>query len=328
VDEKDDKNGSKNALNRRSHRSPIIAAACGGSCLALLFGIVLFAVPTGPAPQELGAEEQGVGQGIEGQEMDPTTAMGAAVERSAYDEPPTLSYRSYRVEKGDTISEIANRFNLVQDTILSFNDIKNARLLQIGSYLRIPDRDGIIYDVRKGDTVDGIAEKYEIDPLGITATNALTDENLQIGVRLFLPEARMSRVTLQEINGDLFSWPIRGYISSRYGYRISPFTGVRQFHSGLDIAANRGTPIKAAMAGWVIATGYDANSGNYVILSHHSGYRTFYAHMDVIRVSTNEWVKAGQRIGDVGSTGLSTGSHLHFGVYKNGVTVNPLNLMN
>jgi len=81
------------------------------------------------------------------------------------------------------------------------------------------------------------------------------------------------------------------------------------------------------MAGRVQATGYDANSGNYIVIAHHGGYKTLYAHLSLIRVKEGQYVKTGDQIGNVGSTGLSTGSHLHFTVYKNGVTVNPRTLL-
>jgi murein DD-endopeptidase MepM/ murein hydrolase activator NlpD len=81
------------------------------------------------------------------------------------------------------------------------------------------------------------------------------------------------------------------------------------------------------MSGRVSAVGWDDGFGNYVVISHHSGYRTLYAHMSVIRVKAGAYVGTGERIGDVGSTGRSTGPHLHFTVYKNGVTVNPRALM-
>jgi murein DD-endopeptidase MepM/ murein hydrolase activator NlpD len=81
------------------------------------------------------------------------------------------------------------------------------------------------------------------------------------------------------------------------------------------------------MSGRVISTGFDATLGNFVVITHHSGYRTLYAHMNVIRTRPGTYVRTGERIGDVGTTGLSTGPHLHFTVYKNGVTVNPRSLM-
>ena len=248
-------------------------------------------------------------------------------EPAAFSRPMELSYSSYKVEKGDTIGEIAKNFGLNQDTLLSFNNIKNSRLIQIGQFLKIPNQDGILYTIKSGDSLSAIAEKYSVDSEVVKSINKLADDTLLTGSKLFLPGARMNQIDVQEINGDLFSWPVRGYISSNYGYRISPFTGVRQFHSGLDIAAPHGTPVKAAMYGRVVDTGYDTNSGNYVVIAHHGGYKTFYGHLDVIRTKPGAAVHTGDRIGDVGSTGLSTGSHLHFTVFKNGVTVNPRFLM-
>jgi len=81
------------------------------------------------------------------------------------------------------------------------------------------------------------------------------------------------------------------------------------------------------MSGRVSATGYDNSLGNYVVINHHSGYRTLYAHMSLVRVKSGAYVGTGERIGDVGSTGMSTGPHLHFTVFKNGITVNPRALM-
>jgi len=286
-----------------------------------------------PVPAEAGAEAQGVGMPFA---ENAASALPAEIggipdsmrEPPDFSAPQPLAYRSYAVEKGDTISEIAQRFGLTQDTLLSVNGIKNARLVQIGQVLKVPNQDGILHQVRRGESIAGLADKHAIEAERVRIANGLIDGEPTAGETIFLPAARLARVDLQEINGDLFKWPVRGYISSRYGWRTSPFTGARQFHSGLDIAAPQGTPLRAAMAGRVSATGYDVNSGNYVVISHHSGYRTFYGHLDVIRVKAGEFVNEGQRIGDVGSTGLSTGSHVHFTVFKNGVTVNPINLIN
>jgi murein DD-endopeptidase MepM/ murein hydrolase activator NlpD len=217
---------------------------------------------------------------------------------------------------------------LNQDSLISVNDIRNSRLLKIGQELLIPNQDGLAHTMAAGETLMEVAEAHELDIAAIRAVNeipgALEPES---GTRIFLPGARLSRTDLQEINGDLFAWPVRGRLTSYYGYRNDPFTGRRQFHNGLDIAASWGTPLYTAMAGRVAGTGFDPISGNYIVISHHSGYRTFYGHLDTIRVKTGQQLKAGQRIGDIGSTGLSTGSHVHFSVYKWGRTVNPLYLL-
>jgi murein DD-endopeptidase MepM/ murein hydrolase activator NlpD len=257
------------------------------------------------------------------------TALEGVPEPSGYSLPQMLFYSAYTVSEGDTIGEIVRNFGLNQDTLISLNNIKNSRLLRIGQVLRIPNQDGILYTVKDGDTLEAIAEKYRADPRDIQTVNELFSQQVNAGSSLFIPGARLEWTDLQEINGDLFIWPVRGYITSPYGYRASPFPpGQRQFHTGIDIGSPPGTPIKAAMGGRVSAAGYNDISGNYVVISHHSGYRTLYAHMDVIRVKIGGYVKTGERIGDVGSTGLSTGPHLHFTVYKNGVTVNPRALMN
>jgi murein DD-endopeptidase MepM/ murein hydrolase activator NlpD len=187
----------------------------------------------------------------------------------------------------------------------------------------VPNQDGIFYTVQKGDTLASVAEKHTAGVQDIQTANELFSGALKVNTRLFIPGARLEWVNLQEINGDLFIWPVLGYITSPYGYRSSPFTGTRQFHTGMDIGAAMGTPIKAAMSGRVTSVGYNDSLGNYVVITHHSGYRTLYGHMSLVRVKSGAYVQTGERIGDVGSTGLSTGPHLHFTVYKNGVTVNP-----
>ncbi|MDR2158981.1 MAG: M23 family metallopeptidase [Treponema sp.] len=248
-------------------------------------------------------------------------------EPEAFSRSKVLLYSTYTVQPDDNIGFLAEKFGLNEDTLISLNKINNTRLLQIGQMLKIPNQDGILYPVEKGDTLAGIAETHKADAAAIRTANELFSDSVREGTELFLPGARMDWVTRQEINGDLFLWPVSGYITSAYGYRRSPFTGVRQFHSGLDIGSAMGSPVRAAMAGRVSHVGWDDAFGHYAVISHHSGYRTLYGHMSVIRTKSGAYVGAGERIGDVGSTGLSTGPHLHFTVYKNGVTVNPRSLI-
>ena len=249
-------------------------------------------------------------------------------EPDEYSKPRMLTFGAYTLQKGDIIGDIAVRTGLNEDTLISVNNVKNTRLLQIGQVLKIPNQDGINYPVEKGDTLESIAEKYNTQVSTIRTVNEFFQDTVQSGMSLFIPGARMDWVNRQEINGDLFIWPCAGYISSNYGYRQNPFNEAeRQFHSGLDIGAPLGASIKAAMAGRVYYVGYDDSFGNFVILSHHSGYRTLYAHMSVVRTKAGAYVETGERIGDVGVTGATTGPHVHFTVYKNGVTVNPRALM-
>ncbi len=119
-------------------------------------------------------------------------------------------------------------------------------------------------------------------------------------------------------------WPVKGYISSGFGWRIHPITGKREFHHGIDIATPSGTPIRATANGMVISTGKKRISGKYIIIQHGYGFNTVYAHLKKYVVKVGQEVKRGEVIGYVGSTGLSTGPHLYYGICKNKRWVNPI----
>lgn len=124
-------------------------------------------------------------------------------------------------------------------------------------------------------------------------------------------------------------WPTDGgYISSPFGGRPNPFSGYgRDWHPGIDIAVDYGTPVYASAAGYVEQSGWYGGYGKYVRLSHDFGYETAYGHMSRLAVSAGSFVKKGEVIGYVGSTGYSTGPHLHFEILKYGEQVNPSSLM-
>ena len=123
-------------------------------------------------------------------------------------------------------------------------------------------------------------------------------------------------------------WPIKGIISSFFGPRRSPFNGGKEIHYGLDIAAPQGTPIYAAANGKVIQATYRRGTGNVIIIDHGYSFKTLYAHLSRLGVRKGENVHKGQVIGYVGSTGLSTGPHLHYEVHVKGVAVNPMDYLN
>jgi murein DD-endopeptidase MepM/ murein hydrolase activator NlpD len=119
-------------------------------------------------------------------------------------------------------------------------------------------------------------------------------------------------------------WPVRGWISSKFGHRISPFTGKQTMHGGIDISAPMHTPIVAAAGGTVILAQFEAGLGNAVIVSHGYGMKTTYGHLAKLKVRAGQTVKRGDVIGWVGSTGLSTGPHLHYEVEHRGAGMDPL----
>jgi len=115
-----------------------------------------------------------------------------------------------------------------------------------------------------------------------------------------------------------------GEVTSGFGYRIHPIFNVRRMHTGIDIDADTGDPIKAASGGTVVSAGWRGGYGKCVVIAHSGGLATLYGHMSEIKVSVGQAVKKGQVIGKVGSTGYSTGPHLHFEVRVNGDCVDPL----
>jgi len=120
-----------------------------------------------------------------------------------------------------------------------------------------------------------------------------------------------------------FIWPLRGIVTSRFGFRRHPIFRLRQFHQGLDIAAAQGSPVRAAFAGVVLFAGWYGGYGKLVIIDHGQGTSTLYGHLSAILASTGQQVPQGHVVGRVGSTGYSTGPHLHFEVRQNGKPVDP-----
>lgn len=131
-------------------------------------------------------------------------------------------------------------------------------------------------------------------------------------------------------NGEKMTWPCPAYtrISSEYGWRIHPTLGVNKYHNGVDMAAPTGSSILAAFSGEVVAATYNSTMGNYVLMNHGNGYYTIYMHASKLCVTPGQIVVEGEKIAEVGSTGRSTGPHLHFGVRKNGDYVNPMSYLN
>jgi murein DD-endopeptidase MepM/ murein hydrolase activator NlpD len=241
----------------------------------------------------------------------------------------TFEWSSYTVQRGDTVSKIAAQFALSMDAIIASNNIRNARRLQEGETLRIPNMDGIPYTVKKGDTLLKISASMGVPLEVILDANDIRSDAITQGEMLIIPGARMPPEALKQALGDLpFSYPVKSRVTSPYGWRVSPITGQRHFHAAVDFAGGIGTPVTAAMDGTVSSAGTNPTFGKFIILSHAGGYQTMYAHLSVVSVKQGERVNQGSTIGKVGSTGLSTGPHLHFAAYKNGRAVNPLDLLN
>lgn len=244
-------------------------------------------------------------------------------------EPVTFS--SYIVGSGDTISGISRKFGLTNiSTLIGVNGIYNVRQLRAGQKLTVPSIDGLTYTVKKDDTIAGLSVRHGVTVEDILDVNDLSSSVLREGQTLFIPGARLDQATLKKAMGELFIYPVSGKwrLTSGFGRRADPFTGVPSSHTGIDLAIAQGTPIKAAMSGKIIAVGYTNVYGNYVIIDHENGYQTLYAHMQrPSPLKKGQRVRQGAQVGLVGNTGYSTGPHLHFTVYKNGKLIDPMTVL-
>jgi murein DD-endopeptidase MepM/ murein hydrolase activator NlpD len=255
-------------------------------------------------------------------EASPRPAAAGAPVRLA-----SLKVVPYRTQSGDTLSRIASRFRLNIDTVVSWNNIRDGRSIPAGAVLNIPNSDGLKYVVRRGDTLQGIARSWGVDFNGILDWNSLASSVISVGQELFLPGARLNPNDLSRILGNLFVYPVQGRISSRFGERSDPITGVPNYHNGIDIVNAPGSSVLAAMSGTVAEAGFNYNYGNYVILKHPGQYQTLYGHLSRSVVGRGQKVQQGDRIGELGSTGYSTGPHLHFSIFHNGQPVDPLRFL-
>ena len=239
----------------------------------------------------------------------------------------TFEWITYKVKRGDSVYKIALDHGISMDAIIASNNISNARRLAEGTVLRIPNIDGIPYTVQKGDNLTKIANSMNILLEIILDVNDIRSDAITPGQVLFIPGARMAPEALKLAMGELFIYPIRGRLTDGYGFRISPITHVRQFHGAIDLAAPTGTHVRAAMEGKVASVGNNRVLGQFIVLNHPGGYESLYAHLSVIGVKQGVSVRQGEKIGEVGNTGASTGPHLHFAVHKNKRAVNPLDLL-
>jgi murein DD-endopeptidase MepM/ murein hydrolase activator NlpD len=242
----------------------------------------------------------------------------------------TFEWQQYRVRKGDSVSAIAQRFGVSVGAIIASNNISNARRLQEGAVLRIPNIDGIPYQVQRGDSLSRISASFNVPLEVILDVNDIKSDAIRTGETIFIPGARMNDIDLRMSLGELFMYPIQSrHITSNYGIRKDPISGVMSFHNGIDIRANTGVSVLAALDGVVSVVSENWLYGKHIIISHGNGYKTLYGHLNSFSVRQGERVARGRKIGEVGNTGYSTGPHLHFTIYdRNNRVVNPLDLLN
>lgn len=262
------------------------------------------------------------------EQLDPVTIIS---------EKPRDKVIEHEVLSGETLSKIAEQYGVSVDTIKWENNILSDSALKTGTKVRILPVSGIAHKVKQGDTIYSVAKKYKAEAqaiLDFPFNNVGDNLALNIDDTLIVPdgtpvEAPKSRPTqylaTKDANlppitgGGQFAFPTSGGISQYYSW----------YHPGVDIA-NRAAPgVQAADGGRVIVAGFVDSSGygNRVIIDHGNGYQTLYAHLSANYVSVGQSVAKGQIIGQMGSTGRSTGTHLHFEIRSGGRQLNPLSFV-
>ena len=255
----------------------------------------------------------------------------------------------YKVQPNDTVEAIAARFGVQPTTILWSNVSieESPDELAIGQELTILPVNGVFHSVLSGDTLEALAKKYKVsvnDIVGSPYNNFASGANLLPGTKIVVPngikpfvapafqvqaQAALAipaqRTSAAQVPRNVatgparaasgsFLWPLQGVLTQNYWYG----------HQALDIANSPGTPIRASDNGYVLTAGWSTvGYGNYVVIDHRNGFRTLYAHMSAYYVQVGTPVSRGSVIGAVGTTGHSTGPHLHFEIIFNGARLNP-----
>ncbi|MBM3270553.1 MAG: peptidoglycan DD-metalloendopeptidase family protein, partial [Candidatus Sericytochromatia bacterium] len=294
--------------------------------------------PAGAAPMRMAAAPAARGQAPE---------RLAAGEQAPGRQVRTGAPREYMVRKGDFPELIAKRFGVSPETVLFHNKLTKRSILQVGQKLEIPPASGYYHTVRRGETLKGLLAGRDLDEARFRRYNPGVGDRLRAKQTVFIPgkppvvaeerrrperpergyrERDTRKKAHRGVFGDLgraisdgFHWPLSTKaVSSGFGER-----GRRDWHPGIDIRAGVGTPIRAARDGVVVRAGWEGAYGRMVEISHGGGVSTRYAHASSLAVSPGERVEAGEIIGRVGTTGRSTGPHLHYEVRINGRPVNP-----
>jgi len=243
-------------------------------------------------------------------------------------------HQTYTVCSGDCLYNIALAHGMTLSKLVELNHISNPNLIHQGEKLLLepavsgtPERkDYLVYHIQKDDTIQKIAERYKLDRGAIIRLNDLSEDRVLAGQTLYLPYRPAQNLSKTPVSLKAYRWPLSTcQISSPYGARPDPLSPDHEvsFHPGLDLAASMGDKIMAVQDEKVVFAGRKNGYGNMVIISHPDGYLSVYGHAQIVFVKTGQSIVQGQVIARVGSSGKSTGPHLHFELRKYARTIDP-----
>jgi len=215
-----------------------------------------------------------------------------------------LQIYQYKKSDVDTIFTVSSRFNLSYETIATLNNIENQLFFRSVTDILIP-------------TCKGIFKKSKTDNNGI-------EVKIENRILYFYPGESFNKTERLEFLITPFDSPILNMIiTSEYGYRENPFTGIKEFHSGIDLKAKIGTKLLSPYKGVINNTGFSEFYGNYVIIDHSNGFSSHFYHLSRIFLKEGDAVSKGDFFAESGNSGKSTGPHLHFEIHYNGEPINP-----
>ncbi len=237
-----------------------------------------------------------------------------------------LQFYRYRAQKDDTIIRIAARCSIPYDALITLNSIESVKTNITGKMLLLPSLPALylpekaVSDIEK--LTEALSKKLKTESFLISIPSPdMYGKTIQV---VCFPNALLDSTIRSFFFIPLYRFPLQhAVVTSNFGMRKSPFTGKASYHAGIDLAAPSGSPVYACAAGKVIETAYSNIYGNYILIRHEDGRESLYGHLSKIKIRLYEKVKSGTIIGNVGSTGLSTGPHLHFEVREHGKAKDP-----
>jgi murein DD-endopeptidase MepM/ murein hydrolase activator NlpD len=241
--------------------------------------------------------------------------------------PAGLSLRTHKVQEGETISRIAGIYGLKPETILAVNHKDDIRKIRPGRELLVPLVDGYPYRVENRDTPAGVADK-----LALTGDlRALFLETWPVlppaGKEIFVPGDSPFLDRYRNALSRWYLYPVTGTVITDFGDTTDPVTGLKTFYEGIDIASERGTPVKASRSGLVVRVQVHQSLGYCVIIRHDDGITTLYGQLEEPAVTEGARVEQGAILGKVGNKVYGKVDHLYFSVKKNGRVIDPLTIL-
>jgi murein DD-endopeptidase MepM/ murein hydrolase activator NlpD len=250
----------------------------------------------------------------------------------AYPHDPGVPLKIYRLANGESYWDVAYKNRISIDTLIAANPFITSLIPQNDIELVVPASDGVLMALN--DLLDVLRMKLLLDSTADVAGDYLPGPFTLIStddIRLVFFKGVKPVVTNDAIERlyrikNIFQSPVTGNFTSFFGDRVHPFVqdGAVRYHNGIDIISHFDAPIHPTRAGMVIFTGWRGGFGKTVIIQHHDGYTTLYGHLNSIAVAAGDWVTKKDMIGRVGSTGWSTGPHLHYTIMRHGQDLNPL----